>query len=103
MAEYTDAIREQEIIYEDGTYLVCHPASFPNHIHVYHLCTYKPCLATKSKTTWLNCGTWYRKDDGKYYDSDNAYGWGLGSAETVDEIVSKISRKNCSKEQEETK
>lgn len=88
--EYSNDIMEQVIVYESGDYVVCHPHSFPSYIHIYRLCTYKPALRSNTTMSWLCCGTWYLRNDGKYHDSSNAYGIGLGVADSIDQIVEKI-------------
>lgn len=60
---------------------------------VLRLITYKPTLLNKIIRTWLNCGTWYLRSDGKYHDSSNFYNRGLGVADTVEEVVEKVRRK----------
>ena len=98
MREYSKDISEQKIVYESEEYVVCHPWAMPGYIHVYHLCNYKPSLAKKSKDGWLCCGTWYRKNDGRYHDSNNFYGCGLGVADNVEQIVEIIKNKRSEKD-----
>ena len=94
MVEYSNDIKGQVIIYESDDYVVCHPWSLSDHIRIYNLCTYTLPISHKMKTGWLSCGTWYLRDDGKYYDSSNYYGNGLGVADTIEQIVDKIRNRN---------
>ena len=90
MTDYSQDIKEQAIIYESDEYVACHPHGLPGYIHVYHLCTYHTPLKRHEKRGWLCCGAWYLRDNGKYYDSGNQYGNGLGSADSIEEIISKV-------------
>ena len=46
------------------------------------------------KEGWLSCGAWYLREDGKYFDSNNYYGRGLGTADSIEEIIDKMRKKN---------
>lgn len=92
MIDYSDTIKAQRIIYKSEDYVLCHPLALPNHINAYHLCTWKPVFSNREKTSWLCCGTWYLRDDGKYHDSANGYGsgLGLGVVDTIQQIAEKL-------------
>ena len=92
MKEYSNDIKSQEILYELEDYVAC--CLYPEHINIYHYTEYKTPLKGNVKEGWLSCGAWYLREDGKYFDSNNYYGRGLGTADSIEEIIDKMRKKN---------
>lgn len=88
--EYSrDILSADEIVYESNDLVLCSRAR-GEIINPYILTEYKSPFAKEKKLDWLSAGSWYQKEDGYYYDSDNYYGNGLGVVRTIEEMAEVI-------------